>query len=478
MYSQSCPLLQNKNQSPLSGPIGHNLGLFATRSYTSSTKTFMDIKPNPVPKSQFLQSIQGKTNMKLVDFVYSLNNSTRIRPGPTLDSDMKNIKSMKSRNYCRPKEVLEPSMPITSLYLVGGFVGSKSQLGCRSSQSFDLNMWDLIGNLGLVDVLKSNRTFNIKNSGNQQNSSDDLKLNTLVKDAKILGCTKNNFWPFKSNVPCDEKRDLVSKKQSYAEVAKSNLPIASCKDSQIDLPVIATCTRSDEKDMTNKGKLPYTPCTAMIISAILQSEAQPSPNEGNSEDGNTNINSDSSRGYTCEDESNSPLAACEESLTNSSTSENVKHINSVTSCEMSTRPRPLPTREVKINERKVSTEDDRLLSLASLSGTMKSGKLDFEKLTCSKPIIKGILKTCKSISSIPETSYLQDRNRLVSQCSDDSEDSFVVFEQSEDDTSDNSDDDGDSDDDCDDSSCCESDEDSILAVEVSLNILFIYTFLK
>lgn len=490
MFSQSCSLLQNKNQSPLS-PFSHNLGLVATRSYSSSTKTFMDIKPIPEHKTRPLQCNQSKKNMNLLDFVYSLNNnSTRIRPTSNLPTDMQNLhsKSMKTKNHC--KALLEvPSMPITSSYLVGGFVGSKSQLGCRSNQSFDLNMWDLLGNFGFADFIKSNPSFHNKNSIDQQNSCKESELNSLIKDSMILGCTTN--CPFKS--PCDDKASFASKKQSYAEVARTNLPMASNKDSQIHSSVLTnSISLSDKQDLMENSKLPCT-CSGkgLSISSTIPGETPSSFCQNNKEVGITNIKLNLSSVSTKDTmNTDSSPGACEESPTNSSAISNSQIRNLVTGCQRFNRPRPLPAREVKINETKIPTVNDQILSAASPNSTMKGEEVNCENSTISEPLIKGILKkTLKCaeqfndkgqsalVSRLSEPSDLQNRSRIVSQCSEDSEDSFVVFEQSEDDTSDYSDVDGSDVDDSDgDSSCCESDEDSLLTTEVSSNFLFLSSY--
>lgn len=411
MFTQSCSFLHNNKQSSLTGNLGqhHNLGLLASCNYSNLSKQFGDLKPNSASNLRNVRSRSYCTKTNVNPFVNSSYNNTRI------DLNMRQnfkLRNMEQGTNC--KEVLEmSSLPFTSSFLVGGFVGSKSQLGRHLTKSCNVNMWDIIRDLGIIDLFENNSSISDENIYGQHNSNMGSGINCLVKHSKTpnirLNCTTNRCELTNTISEQKETQGLVSKKQSYADVTKMNLPMAPRQN----------CEHS-----------PHQP-NAMRVCSVR-----------NSSEDHTTFRPELSSGSTGETSTAEVLATSKDSVSNHPLADikgfmNNKVRDEIKSCESLSRP----------------------VLKSILKNTHKKTEQLVERV---EPI------SSRDLSGV---SCVENRDRIVSQCSDDSECSFIVFEHDEDDSgSVNNDGDVESDDGDatgDSSSGDESDEDSLQTSEVS-----------
>lgn len=412
MFSQSCYFVQNNKQSSLTGSIGlhHNFSLLAS-SYTRISKTFAYLQSNSVPNFEDVRFDFTKTTMNPFDIRLSSCNNMKINLSNVGFNS--NVSHMQQRMKC--KEVLEiSSLPLSSATLVRRFVNSKSQLNYYFTQRFHVSMWDIIKSLGVVDLNANNSNISKQNIFGPYSSDSGSELENLMINSGIQN-TGHSLTAEKitNNVSeLNETQGIVLKKQSYPDVAEINSPTIPSKNCKIYL-----------SDCPNAVKF--------------------GPIRNDNEYGrNSNFRLESS------------------------------------SSEVETAEIFVPSEEISANDR----------SLMDSKGSIKNnekGEINCESLKV--PLLKSILKTTpkkteqleeeaesSSCLDLPRVSCVQSRDRFVSQCSDDSECSFIVFEEQSDDDSSSVNTDGDEvseDDDTSDSSCDDSDEDSLQTLEVSCRVL-------
>jgi len=162
----------------------------------------------------------GSRTTNVMDFVYSFRGSSRINIGNSV-SDFA-METSRPKHNCKElitqfESVSAPNvstMHFTS-FLVGGFVGSKSQLGRRPTKGFGVKMWDKISQF--LDVLGNvSSDISVKDNNPCKFPSDKKHTNMTkpVEEQTFLISNKNNDT-------LQDKQERTRPKQSYAEVAKS-----------------------------------------------------------------------------------------------------------------------------------------------------------------------------------------------------------------------------------------------------------------
>lgn len=223
MYSSCLGYMPSKKRSNLnlSDSVPHNFSL--QRSYSKSTiptGSLTNILSSPLKMSPSSNSFDTNHSgskftsrtQSIMSFVYTLG-GPRLNQTPEIS---KNLTSSKSRHNCKELVVHYnnmPSTPLVSSHLIGGFVGSKSQLG--RTQGFEVKMWDIIRDLlSLVGSSPSTGKSFPKSSPIDKrycgNLNSSEKLDSLMKEVES------------EDVEAEKPR-----KQSYAEVTKSKLPVSN-----------------------------------------------------------------------------------------------------------------------------------------------------------------------------------------------------------------------------------------------------------
>lgn len=231
MYPQSCGFLPNKKQSAFNSTLPHNIGLlrsFSSQSFPkfdSVTHTGVSIKPTFKDLNTGLNQHRSRS-ASIIDFVYSFSDSSRFKMRDTLSNGAASTE--KSKHSC--KQLIShyntvTQMPFLSSHLVGGFVGSKSQLGRRPTHGFGVNMWDIIREL--VGVF-GNSSDNILKKGNTRKSSFTSKK-CLTRPIEKENSQETQINMSKNSNSINNRHTLKdahsSPKQSYADVAKIKLEL-------------------------------------------------------------------------------------------------------------------------------------------------------------------------------------------------------------------------------------------------------------
>lgn len=265
MYSSCLGYVPSKKQCNhnLSVSMPHNFSL--QRSYSKSTiptNSYTNHFCSSLEMSRGLNSVDAKHSgnhftsrtQSIMSFVYTLGGSSRLIRTPDV---CKNMTSSKSRHNCKELVVHYnniPSMPLVSSHLIGGFVGSKSQLG--RTQGFEVKMWDIIRDLlSLVSSSSTGKSFP-KSSPIDKRCCGNLNLSE-----------KRNLAMLMNEVESKELQAEKPRKQSYAEVTKSKLPVCKVdfngKTTQ-NRPSINLGQPTKMKDSVKKGSTP----TSKVMSVI------------------------------------------------------------------------------------------------------------------------------------------------------------------------------------------------------------------
>lgn len=268
MYSSCLGYMPSKKQCNhnISGSVPHNFSL--QRSYSKSTiptSSLTNILSSPLEMTPRLKSFDANKHsgsqftsrtQSIMSFVYTLGGPSRLNQTPEI---CKNLTSSKSRHNCKELVVHYNNMsstPLLSSHLIGGFVGSKSQLG--RTQGFEVKMWDIIRDLlSLV--------------GSSPSTGKSFPKSSPI-DKRYCG-------NLNSSEKCDSQmKEVISKeieaekprKQSYAEVTKSKLPVSKVDLNRETTPNTMPCINlglpSKMKDSVNR----YMPtCKVMPVIEIL-----------------------------------------------------------------------------------------------------------------------------------------------------------------------------------------------------------------
>lgn len=208
----------------------------------------------PVDQGSFI------TGAKLLDFVSAFQ-------GADSSSHIKectrkfNMQSDSYKKFMSPYEQLT-TMSLASTYLVGGFVGSKSQVGGASRGGFGVQIWDIIldkfvelmgtavhTSNGYYEDFFRYEEFSGKVPSDQY-SEYVTKQTERATNNSNRSCEKNYIPPV----------DTVHSKQSYADVTKTvshHAPVGdnvSASNTRLSAPVVKTVNSSVQQKNKNKSE--------------------------------------------------------------------------------------------------------------------------------------------------------------------------------------------------------------------------------
>uniref|UniRef100_A0A1B6FVF2 Uncharacterized protein n=1 Tax=Cuerna arida TaxID=1464854 RepID=A0A1B6FVF2_9HEMI len=226
MYTQNLNYLPNKKQSTfgLSGSIPQHLEFIkkiTTKPFIqfedSSGNVSVDYKTICGDRSQ--ENIVPSTN--IMDLMYSFRDTSK--SGSTVSTIPNH--SERTKSNCKDLSLIAQysriaTMPMLSSQLVGGFVGSKSQIGRKPVHGFRLKMWDIIRELLLIGHPPKT------SSGENMQKTDFIEENhcNMWKPNEIQHCS-TSISDTCSLKHQDQTEVEQCNKQSYADVAKAK----SCK---------------------------------------------------------------------------------------------------------------------------------------------------------------------------------------------------------------------------------------------------------
>lgn len=212
MFSQSY-CVPNKKQSIFATHSPQNMGLLRNLTSKSYEADNISINFEASKKSNNNSSFSTRTN--IMDLVFSFTDTSKMK------SDRRHISTFlipDERSKLNCKEIIThcntmTTLPLARSYLVGGFVGSKSQLGRRQKDIRKFNLWDIIRDV--VDLV-GNSPANFTEKENHSSSSFEIKSEIMQNNNMQEEPTNNNS----SFAFCTTEESMSSPKQSYADVAK------------------------------------------------------------------------------------------------------------------------------------------------------------------------------------------------------------------------------------------------------------------
>ncbi|XP_054280003.1 uncharacterized protein LOC128998061 [Macrosteles quadrilineatus] len=219
MFSQSFNCLPSKKQPIFGNQSPQNMELL--RGLTS--KPYQD-PANHISMHHTVSNRNhtnfGTGSIKLMDFVYSFTETSRLEFGrryvPTFSVPSEKMKLSHKDIIGLPQT--NPMTPsLVRSYVVGGFVGSKSQLGRkRKNDVGKLNLWDMIRDLvNLVGSAPNHFSPRpTPNSTPHLNKNSEIMLDSSLQKGSSVNSTV-------AAMNCTENPPS-STKQSYADVAKGS----------------------------------------------------------------------------------------------------------------------------------------------------------------------------------------------------------------------------------------------------------------
>uniref|UniRef100_A0A1B6IL55 Uncharacterized protein n=1 Tax=Homalodisca liturata TaxID=320908 RepID=A0A1B6IL55_9HEMI len=253
MYTQNLNYLPNKKQSTigLGGSIPHHLE-FIKKITTKPFIQFEDTSRNvsvdykTVCEDRSQENIVPSTN--IMDLMYSFRDTSKSRSTvTTIPNHSERVKS-----NCKDLSLITQyskmaTMPMLSSQLVGGFVGSKSQIGRKPAYGFRLKMRDIIREYLLIGhPPKTSSIENIqKTDVIEENRCNMWKAN----ETQHYSASSSDNCSLKHEPNQDQTKVEHCNRQSYADVAKAK----SCKVRETPTKSI-TFDPSDNHGNSNQSK--------------------------------------------------------------------------------------------------------------------------------------------------------------------------------------------------------------------------------
>uniref|UniRef100_A0A1B6MLH5 Uncharacterized protein n=1 Tax=Graphocephala atropunctata TaxID=36148 RepID=A0A1B6MLH5_9HEMI len=238
MYTQSCNYLPNKKQSSFTGSIPQQL----ERIKNLTSKQLFNFKDSSMNMSVDIQTIIGDQNQdnivpstNIIDsLVYSFRDTSKLRNTHSTTPNQSEIPKSNGKGVIAQYNRIAAT-PVFSSRFVGGFIGSKSQIGRKPANDLSFK-WDKIQELveiiGHPPNMPSNENnesgFNKETHCNSWGTSDQqhFPLNNFISNS----CASINH-------PSDDLKKMEQEiKQSYADVAKAK----SCKMPSKEIPLKPT----------------------------------------------------------------------------------------------------------------------------------------------------------------------------------------------------------------------------------------------
>jgi len=205
------------------------------------------------------KGLGSRTNIGLMDLVYSFT-ETRMKFDRGYISTF-SVPSERSKLNC--KEIINhyntmTTLPLARSYLVGGFVGSKSQLWRRRKNNVGrMNLWDIIRDL--LHLVGNSPVNHSQKHSSQISASIEKDSQIMQESSKFEESTRTKLNSVCMTDQVEEPSMLP--KQSYADVAKrcmkDHLPvkIRQCED-QSSCISSESCDRPSPKSVIE----PISPC--------------------------------------------------------------------------------------------------------------------------------------------------------------------------------------------------------------------------